>query len=210
MFKGSDIFEKHYTDYCDRISEIDMNAVKEILGAGLEEDILHIRFFNRNYRISGDGITDEEGAVPHYTVCVILAKYVLHCPARRYHDTEWVSFKDFKKDSHFTNTNFFSSDTEQAILKHFSGRVDALKTAGNKINGQPVSSDFSTSYDLSMAFEVLPRLSLLLLFNDRDEEFPAQCTVLFHRHAEYYLDPESLLMTSAALARRLVDADQNK
>jgi hypothetical protein len=38
----------------------------------------------------------------------------------------------------------------------------------------------------------LPRISLLLLFNDGDEEFPAKCTVLFQRHAEYYLDPECL------------------
>jgi hypothetical protein len=49
----------------------------------------------------------------------------------------------------------------------------------------------------------LPRISLLLLFNDGEEEFPAKCSVLFQRHAEYYLDPESLAMTSACLAREL-------
>jgi len=59
------------------------------------------------------------------------------------------------------------------------------------------------SYDLSYEFNALPRIALLLLFNDGDEEFPAKCTVLFQRHAEYYLDPESLAMTGACLAKYL-------
>ena len=46
-------------------------------------------------------------------------------------------------------------------------------------------------------------LSLLLLFNDRDDEFPAGCKVLFNQHAEAYLDPESLAMTGSFLAKRL-------
>ena len=52
-----------------------------------------------------------------------------------------------------------------------------------------------------MKFQALPRIVLLLLFNDGDEEFPAKCTVLFERHAEHYRDPESLAMTSTWLAR---------
>lgn len=63
--------------------------------------------------------------------------------------------------------------------------------------------EMEISYDLSMQFSVLPRLSLLLLFNDADEEFPAQCTILFQKHAVFYLDPESLIMTGILLARKL-------
>ena len=35
---------------------------------------------------------------------------------------------------------------------------------------------------------------LLLLFNDKDEEFPAQCTVLFEKRTETYLDMECVAM----------------
>jgi hypothetical protein len=51
------------------------------------------------------------------------------------------------------------------------------------------------------------RIGLLLVFNDQDEDFPAQCRALFQRHAEFYLDPESLAMTGAALAKTLGLAD---
>ena len=132
---------------------------------------------------------------------MILAKYILHAPDRPHDEPEWVSFKDFKRTSRFLNVNFFRSDTEQAIEKSFSGRKEALFTACKNLGGHDRGAEFS--YDVAMAFEALPRVSLLLLFNDMDDEFPAQCKVLFQKHSEFYLDPESLIMTSTYLSKRL-------
>ena len=66
------------------------------------------------------------------------------------------------------------------------------------------------AYDLSVSFTALPRLSLLLLVNDADDDFPTDCKVLFQRQGEYYLDPESLAMTSGLLAKKIIQADENK
>jgi hypothetical protein len=52
-----------------------------------------------------------------------------------------------------------------------------------------------------MEFDPLPQVPILLLFNDADEEFPAQCLLLFERRAEKYLDMESM----AILAWLLTD-----
>ncbi len=205
MFQGSEIFEKHYNNYCEQITKIDFTSVKDRLGVEHDADQMRIHLFDKDYWISKDGMMDVSGKRPDYMICVILAKYILLCPDQLYNDAEWVSFKDFKKESHFTNVNFFTSDTEQVILKHFSGKLDALLNAGEKLGGFRYEADMP--YDLSMRFNALPRISLLLLFNDRDEEFSAQCTVLFQKHAEFYLDPESLAMTSAVLAKSLVKTD---
>jgi hypothetical protein len=45
-----------------------------------------------------------------------------------------------------------------------------------------------------MQFTALPKIPVLMLFNDADEEFHAQCAVLFERRAENYLDMECLAM----------------
>ncbi|EFK10879.1 conserved hypothetical protein [delta proteobacterium NaphS2] len=201
MPQQSEIFEKHYNDYCAQIAKIDLDSVKERLGMRNEGEKMLLSFFNRDYSVSGNGIFDASGSRPSYGVCVIIAKYILLCPDRAYHDPEWVSFKDFKRTSHFTNVNFFRSDTEGAIEKNFSGKLDILSKAGKELGG--IHQDMEMTYDLSMKFDALPRISLLLLFNDGDEEFPAQCTVLFQKHSEFYLDPESLAMTGAALAKSL-------
>lgn len=201
MFQDSEIFEKHYHDYCAQLAAVDFESVKETLGTETDGGRMLVSFFNQEYLVSGDGISDASGNRPGYGVCVILAKYILLCPDRSHYDPEWVSFKDFKKVSHFTNVKFFASDTEQAIAEYFSGRLNPLAKASEKLGGFPC--DMEMSYDLSVQFHALPRISLLLLFNDGDEEFPAQCTVLFEKHAEYYLDPESLAMSGSSLARRL-------
>jgi hypothetical protein len=52
-------------------------------------------------------------------------------------------------------------------------------------------------------FEALPRVPLLLLFIDEDEDFPAQCTLLFQRRAEKFLDMECLAIIGWLLADTL-------
>jgi hypothetical protein len=113
----------------------------------------------------------------------------------------WASFKDFKKPANFTSAGAFSAEAERNIAKLFSGRLSDLKNAFEGSGGVPY--EFGISYDLSVKFHALPRISILLLFNDRDEEFPAKCTILFGKHVEYYLDPESLIMVIGSLLKNL-------
>jgi hypothetical protein len=47
---------------------------------------------------------------------------------------------------------------------------------------------------------------LLLLFNDEDEDFPAQCSLLFQRRAEKFLDMECLAIIGWLLADSLTQA----
>jgi hypothetical protein len=206
MNEKAEIFKKHYEQYCTQIDEADLEAAAEILGGRKEGARLRVSFFGREFLVGQGAISDESGARPDYMTCVILAKYVLRCPSRIHHEPEWVSFKDFKKESSFTNVNFFSSDVERAVAGRFSGRLSALERTCRESGGSLCPMD--VSYDVSYRFEALPRLSLLLLFNDEDEDFPAKCMVLFQKHAEEYLDPESLAMTGAILIKNLKTIDK--
>lgn len=201
MAESQDVFDKHHADYCAQVATVDLDSIGERLGLVKAPDNWTIPFFNQPFPVSPDGIVDVSGNRPDYLVFVILAKYILLCPERQHADADWVSFREFKRASHFTNVNFFASDTERAIAKQFSGNLTALKTAGQAMGG--VDPRAGMSYDLCLQFDALPRVAMLLLFNDGDADFPAKCTVLFQKQAEYYLDPESLAMTGAVLARHL-------
>ena len=50
-----------------------------------------------------------------------------------------------------------------------------------------------------MQFDALPKVPLLLLFNDNDAEFPAQCLLLFEKRTEKYLDMECVAMVGMLL-----------
>ncbi len=201
MTSPSEIFQKHREEYCRQVAEIDPASVKDILGLKQKGDQYLLPFFDREYLISKNGIKDDTGAIPDYATSVILSRYLILCPERVYLDEEWAAFKDFKRTAQFVNTNYFASDTEKVIVSAFGEKPDQLENACRKLGGIPGDENFA--YDLVMRFEALPRISLLLLFNEGDGDFPAYATVLFQKHAEYYLDPESLAMTSAYLAGKL-------
>lgn len=201
MTKPNDIFEKNYQDYCRQVAALDIRAMAADLGIEETDGRLTLPFFDETYWVSKTGILALSGNRPNYTAAVILSKYLLMCPSKPREDLDWVSFRDFKVTSHFTNLNYFSSDTEKAIEHSFAGRLNALARACQAISGVP--EKMPLTYDLSIRFDALPRIAMLLLFNDKDDEFPAKCTVLFQKHAETYLDPESLAMCGAHLAKRL-------
>jgi hypothetical protein len=197
----ANIFVTHYEDYCRQIADLDFSSIKEILGIKIQGKEAIIPFLGEDYTVSGEGVTDASGNQPNYMVCVILSKYLLLCPDALVVSKEWTALKDFHKVSQFTNLNLFTSDAEKPIVKRFSGQINALLDASQKLGGNPCDMDLS--YDFAMEFRVLPKIEILLLFNDSDEEFPATCSLLFQRQAEDYLDPESLIMTAITLTKRL-------
>ncbi len=201
MTRSGDIFETHYGEYMNSLAVLDLERIAPILGLESHAEEYTLSLFDHRYTISHQGIWDEHRQPPSYTTFVIMAKYLARCPAREHQDPQWAAFKDFKRESHFTNVNYFASDTEQKIAQAFSGNLQALSRAARRLGG--VCGDSTLSYDLVMQFQALPRIALLLLFNDGDDDFPPYSTVLFWRQAEYYLDPESLAMTSALLAKQL-------
>lgn len=206
MDEASNVFEKNYLDYCTQIEAVDIESIKHILGIKNYKDGYLVPFFNEEIHILHHEILDLSGNRPNYIISVIIAKYILLSPEKLKIIEGWASFKDFKKEANFISTSAFSADTEKGIAKHFSGRLNELKKASEKSDG--LHHELGTSYDLAMTFNALPRISILLLFNDRDEEFPAKCTLLFQKHAEYYLDPESLIMTIGFLFKMLKTRDR--
>jgi hypothetical protein len=190
MEAGPSVFERTYQDYLARIATIEFPLLEKKLGGRLDEDRLIISVFGTPHTISKMGISDPTGHRPMLDVCVILFKYLILCPENPPQESGWVSYRDFKDTGPLTT--YFVHDVEQAIISRFSGRLDELTKACVTLGGKP--PEMTLSYDVSMQCDALPRVSVLLLFNDADDEFPAKCSVLFDKSAENYLDAECLAM----------------
>jgi hypothetical protein len=191
----SSVFEETYTNYLAQIDRLDFKKIADQLGAEMISDEMIIPFFGKPHRITAAGISDASGNRPDFSVCVILFKYLLLCPSNDPVENDWVSFKDFRDSSPFAGS--FINYTEAPIAKYFSGCVTQLEMASRKISGHQPTAKFS--YDLCMQFNALPKIPVLMLFNDTDDEFPAQGAVLFERRAEKYLDMECLAMVGMLL-----------
>jgi hypothetical protein len=194
------LFDKSYRQYLAELAHLDLTLCSETLGAQVAGNALQITFFGQTYRVSASGIVDSAGKPPTAAVCVVLGQYILHCPAERPADQDWVTFRDFKAAGPLVG--HFTVNTNRLIAETFAGRCRALEKACEALGGQPATED--AGYDLSMKIDALPAVPIFLRFNDKDEELPAQSTILFRRSAEHYLDLDSLAIIGTYLAGSLV------
>ncbi|MEA3438094.1 MAG: DUF3786 domain-containing protein [Thermodesulfobacteriota bacterium] len=204
MTNKESVYEKTYENYLAQVGETDFNSVKQKLGVEVEKNKIIIPLFGKSYEISAAGISDTGGKQPMFDICVILCKYILLCPQISPKEKDWVSFRDLKDSGPLTS--YFVNDVERAIATQFNGKLGDMKNAGRIVKGY--SPDIEVSYDLSMQFDALPRVPIVMLFNDADDEFFATCSVLFERRAESYLDPECLAMVGRCLFADLKKAVQ--
>ena len=205
MNDKSSVYEETYAKYQARISRLDFKKIADRLGVEMVGEELIIPFFGKPIRLSTAGISGPSVGRPNFSVCVVLFKYLLLCPDHDPAGNDWVSFKDFKDSAPFAGA--FFNYTEIPLAKYFSGRLKVLDAACRGIQGYPPAATFS--YDLCMQFTALPKIPLLILFNDADEEFPAQCAVLFEKRAEKYLDMECLAMVGMLLVEYLKTEAEN-
>jgi hypothetical protein len=196
------VFEEIYQEYLSRISQIDPDRVRDRLGVIPEGAGILIPFFGIPHSVSKQGVVDAQGRRPTHAVSVVLFKYLLMCPEEEPTASEWVTYKDFKDAAPFTGG--FLNTGEKPIARTFEGRVPELERVSGELGGRP--AEIEISCDLAVRFEALPKVPLLMLFNDRDEDFPAQCSLLFERRAADYLDMECLAMTGMILTERLKKA----
>jgi hypothetical protein len=199
MTSTSPVFEGIYAGYLERVGRLELGARAAILGIQPVGDEALVPFFGQPYRVSGAGVFDPRGARPSHSVCVIVCQYVLLCPAVAPPAGQWSAYRDFAQAAPFAGG--FTNNVENAIARSFTGRVEDLAAAAHRFGGRPPEESFA--YDLCRVFPALPRVPLLMLFNDREAGFPAQCTVLFEARAERFLDMECLAMTAWYLAAGL-------
>jgi Domain of unknown function (DUF3786) len=197
--KKSSVFYETYQYYLDQIGKTDLESRAEKLGGRIIKDEMVLSFFGQPYRISSRGIKDPSGKQPLMGISVVLCKYLLLCPDMPPLDKEWVSFRDFKDTAPLIHS--FVNHTEQPIVRNFSNHLEDLAAACKKLGGR--DPDLDLNYQLIMKLYPLPKVAMLLLFDDADEEFPAQCKVLFERRAEHYLDPECLAIIGTLLNKFL-------
>ncbi|MFH2064785.1 MAG: DUF3786 domain-containing protein [Pseudomonadota bacterium] len=199
MTAPSPVFVETYQHYLQQIGNIDFRIVQKRLDISVERDKAFIPLLNRIYQVSLKGIVDENGKQPGLDVCIILFRYLLMAPDLQTRTIRWVAFRDLKDSGPLTV--YWKNEVESAIAKKFSNHLNGLADACRCLNGVLPEERFP--YDLMQRFQLLPKIPALLLFNRKDHEFPASCSVLFDRHADQYLDAESLAILGSIFARRL-------
>lgn len=203
MASDPTIFEQHTRDYLDQLARKDFAPLADRLGVSVENRIITVVVFGQPYRVLSAGIDRPDGRPADYTTTVIICRYLLQCPDFDPAGNQWQTFKDFPDAAPLVD--YFTTNVEKAVTARFAGRLQQLRAAAERLGGQRPSMDLS--YDCISTIAALPRVPLLLLFNDADEDFPAQSTVLFENRVRHYLDMECVAMVGSLLVSHLNKTD---
>lgn len=113
-------------------------------------------------------------------------------------EERWVSYRDLP-GARYHEPAFFA-EVEGPLSRGLAGRLDPLRDWGAR-NARPLD----LPGDVALAWDVLPRVPLLIIFNEADEEFPASARVLFDASAPCYLPTEDLSVLAEIAAARLLE-----
>ncbi|WP_338606301.1 DUF3786 domain-containing protein [Desulfoferula mesophila] len=205
------VFGEILVDYLAQLGEAWEGIDFAVLGVELDGETAVIPFFGQPHRVSlSEGFADPQGDKPSHAASVVLAKYLLQNAGGPGAGQEWVAYKQFPDAAPFVEG--YANTVERLISREFAGHGDKLATQCASWGGRDF--DAGVSYDLVLRLPALPRVPLLLLYNDEEEPFPAQCSVLFQQDASRYLDMECMAILGMVLAHRLVaglkgSAEQN-
>jgi hypothetical protein len=197
--KKAAVFETTLEDYLAQIGDIDLMSRAETLGATSREGALILPLYGIPHRVSKKGVFDAGGHKADFTVSVVLCRYILLCPAAQPAPGDWMAYRDFRDAAPLIG--YFTANTNKVVETTFAGKLAALEDACRRIGGRFAKEP---SYDLAVVFNLLPRIPVYLRFNDRDDEFSAQSSVLFRQSAEYYLDMECLAIGGTLLTGILI------
>ena len=192
----SPVFEANLQTYLDQLKKIPLDAVIERLGGRNAT----LPFLGNPHAISPGGIVDAKGRRARYEVCIVLFRHLIMCPPEIPQEREWVSFKDLKGAGPLTV--YFRDNAEAPLIQAFGDDPKALKAAAKALGGSP--PDLDLQYDVALVVQALPKIPLLLLFNGADGEFPAECSILFERRVESFIDPACIAILGHCLAQGLM------
>lgn len=198
----SRVFAETFQNYLTEILKIDFLSRADMLGVAAKNGALVIPLYDKTYTFSREGITPPGGERLTPAVQVMICKYILSCPAKPPADMgELVTYREFKDSGPLTS--YFTTNTNKTLESAFAGNVPGLRERALAVGGKVVSSEI---YDLALQFQAFPRIPVYLNFNDRDDTFPATCSVLYRSSAALYLDMECLAMTGTLLTGKLIGA----
>lgn len=160
------------------------------------EEGVKLNFLNSAHLVTATDAFALEGEAPSVWIKIFLMIYVTRANGNP-PVGEWAAFRELPNT--VSKSKSFE-DCAEKIAEAFSGDLEGLDRAATGLGGEP--SGFGSA-DRTYLFHALPRVDLLLLFWDGEEEFPARASLLVDRGVLDYLDQEALVFCAEALAQKL-------
>ncbi len=173
----------------------DIQSLKNRLGVGTD----HVDIFGIKMDLNTGETTDTLSNTPTSPSRIIPHLFYYSKAKDEGTSDEWVKFNTLRGS--WACRYSFDEENLNALLSAFAEKRDKLFAAFEKLGAKRV--DYGDA-----AFEVsfLPKVRVLVVFEEEDEEFPASVRMLFDKNSIFYLPHEMLGDISWFLASRALKA----
>ena len=189
----SDALEKEATG-------MDFKEAAESIGgmytSGDNRETIRLTMINKAYELRKEGLFENDTYCQDSWTKIIVYDYVRRKGSMAL-SGDWIPLGHFPHTA--SHVKAFQSSAEKKIANSFKNDLEGLKRRCAEVGANEAKG--KTKADYFCCFELLPRVPLYLSFWAADEEFDAECRILFDRSAEEYIDIEYL----AYLVERFVD-----
>jgi hypothetical protein len=110
---------------------------------------------------------------------------------------KWISFSELA-DGQFYNAAF-QGYTSKKLLQHFNDDYGAFHQANHALCGEKTS--FA---DGGYRYQILPKVAMLLVYWQGDEEFPPSYKILFEDIVDYHLPTDACAILASMLTGKLI------
>ncbi|MEN8188946.1 MAG: DUF3786 domain-containing protein [Thermodesulfobacteriota bacterium] len=187
-----------------KTGDLDFSRLAEKVGcswSGKEKDTLLFDYLGQAAELSHDGILLDGIEAEDPRDQILLYNYI-HFGGGDPLTNEWIGMESMANS--ISKVRTLKVYCEDRIASFFSGKEQLFHRAVERIGG---TRDEEPAQSCTGAYfiNLLPRLSLYLLFWDEDveDQFPAQVKLLFDRNGDSVLDIESLVFCGERLAENL-------
>lgn len=198
-----DVYEKVYQELVLRLGSANLDKHAELLGLDRHNDHVRVPVFGRDYLVSCDGVISADSTDVPMTYRIVLAHYLLYGGSGE-SSGRFVPYRDLQGGQDFARN--LAITVEDRLAKCFSGKVEKFHRSAKLATG--IKAEIETSCDGAYSFEALPHLPLMLVFYDKDSDFPAETKLFFDSYALRFLDLECLAGLGMILVYELEKAGE--
>ncbi|HYQ48396.1 MAG TPA: DUF3786 domain-containing protein, partial [Thermodesulfovibrionales bacterium] len=170
---------------------LDFKKTAEAIGGRFEtadgQESVVIRMMTRDYVLQKDGLRENSLPCRDVWAKIIICDY-LRRRGNRPLTGELITLGHFPHTA--SHVKAFQSNAEKKICDRFGKDLPGLKQRCSELGGMETSG--MVKADFSCRFDLLPHVQLYLSFWQADEEFAADCKLLFDSSASDHIDIEYL------------------
>jgi len=180
----------------EKIKGLDLKSISKRIGAEVEGDTIVVKLFGMPYKIAKDGsITTEFYKNPW--IEILLLHYV-NSTGGPEPKGEWVAFSELK--SGMIKSSSFRRDCEQPLKELFDRDFKKTEQMLLRFGAKRQKMEGAS---FGWYLKALPKIPVLILYWQRQDDEPSQLKILFDKTADTFLDVESLIFLFEGLVNMI-------